>query len=299
MRKIKTIITCMLLVVVCTSMEAQIKKSTRRQTKAKTTQVQKKQETPKQDTDIVPKKEEPKHKSLSDPEVVRYLRGGFAKNGKLNLVTNTDYASLSSEQKKKILNKVAKEFADFDINVYPGGQQRELWMASDGGVKLLEQWNNDSLKLEDYLPLELQRQGETKIFYYVGGTFSGGDGYTNGMLNLRGGSYLFKNILDASLNLNLGYNHSGDEGEFAGDIGVDTRAYLPFHLGKLNLAPYAGTGVSWSFAPTSYFEWRLLAGGCWFVGPGSLDVGLQYGTETDFALTLGYTFRIPVKKKEK
>jgi hypothetical protein len=82
-------------------------------------------------------------------------------------------------------------------------------------------------------------------------------------------------------------------------VGVDSRAYLPFRIKDVNLAPYAGAGVSWSFAPESFFELRLLAGGCWFVGPGSFDIGLQYGTKSDFALTLGYTFRIPVKKKQK
>lgn len=299
MRKTESLIMCLLLLMMSVSMDAQTRKTTRKRTKAKTTQVQKTQEPVKVETVAAKKKEEPKHKSLSDPAVVRYLRSGFAKDGKLNLITNADYAKLSTEQKRDVLSKVAKEFAGYDMKVYPGDQQRELWISTPEGVTLLSQWNNDSLRIEDYLPLELQKSGETKVFYYVGGTFSGGDGYTNGSLNLRGGSYLYKNILDASVTLNLGYNHSGDEGEFAGDVGVDTRAYIPINLGKLNLAPYAGTGVSWAFAPTSYFEWRLLAGGCWFVGPGSLDIGLQYGTKSDFSLTLGYTFRIPVKKKQK
>ena len=87
--------------------------------------------------------------------------------------------------------------------------------------------------------------------------------------------------------------------QFAGDVGFDSRAYLPFRIKNVNLAPYAGAGVSYSFSPDSYFELRLLAGACWFVGPGSLDVGLQYGTKSDFSLTLGYTFRFPVKKKSK
>lgn len=67
----------------------------------------------------------------------------------------------------------------------------------------------------------------------------------------------------------------------------------------MNLAPYAGAGISWVFAPESFFELRVLAGGCWFVGPGSLDIGLQYGTESNLSLTLGYTFRMPVKSKRK
>lgn len=299
MRQTISLMVLVLLLALCTPVDAQTNKSTRRRTKAKTTQVVKKQQPQKTDTVTVPKKEEPKYKSLSDPEVVRYLRGGFTKEGKLHLVTNNEYNTLTSEQKRVVLSKVAKEFEGFDINVYSGGQQRELWMTGNNEVRLLEQWNNDSLRMENYLPLQLQQHGETKVFYYVGGSFSAGDGYKNGSLNLRGGSFLYKNLIDASITLNLGYNKAGDDGQFAGDVGLDTRAYLPFRIGRLNLSPYVGTGISWVFAPDSFFEWRFLAGACWFIGPGSLDIGAQYGTKTNFSLTLGYTFRIPIKKKQK
>jgi hypothetical protein len=232
--------------------------------------------------------------------VVRYLRGGFAKEKKLYLMTNSDYESLSTMQKQNVLDKVAQEFAGYDITIYGGGQKREFWLNSGNGLKMIEQWNNDSLKIEDYLPLELKRQGKTKVFYYVGGMLNGGNGTTSYSLNLRGGTYLYENLLDASVTLNLGGNKPEEgESQFTGDVGVDSRAYLPFRIKDVNLAPYAGAGVSWSFAPESFFELRLLAGGCWFVGPGSFDIGLQYGTKSDFALTLGYTFRIPVKKKQK
>lgn len=240
-----------------------------------------------------------KSKSLSDPTVVRYLRGGFAKDGKIHLITNSDYVTLSKEQKESVLNKVAQEFAGYDIEVYSGGQQRELWIAHENEVRFIDQWNNDSLRIEDYLPLELKRNGYTKVFYYVGGTYSGGDGYSNGSLNLRAGSYLYKNLVDASLTLNLGYSDTNGKGESTGDFGVDSRVYLPFRIKNVSLAPYVGAGISYSFMPDTYFEFRALAGGCWFVGPGSLDFGVQYGTKSDFSFTMGYTFRIPVKKKQK
>lgn len=244
-------------------------------------------------------KAQTKTKKLSDPSVVRYVIGGFAKEQKVNLTVNSDYATLNLQQKQSILNKIAQDFVGYDIVVYPGGQERELWLADGNGVLYIEKWNNDSLNMENYMPLELKRNGDTKVFYYVGGSFSGGDGYSNGSLDLRLGSYLYKNFVDASVSLNIGYNKSGGESSFAGDIGVDSRAYLPFRIKNVNLSPYAGAGVSYSFSPDTYFELRLLAGACWFVGPGSLDIGLQYGTKSDLALTFGYTFRIPVKKKTK
>lgn len=298
MKKDRIIALCLVLLTACVSIEAQTRKTNKR-SRTKTTHVQKKTEPEKKDTiALAQKKEEPKYKSLSDPMVVRYLRGGFAKEKKLHLTTNSDYAALLEEQKREVLGKVAQEFAGYDMTLYTGDQGRELWIADDNSVKCLGKWNNDSLRIEDYLPLELKRSGETKVFYYVGGMLNGGNGSISYSLNLRAGSYLYKNLLDASVTLNIGGNKSeGSESQFTGDVGVDSRAYLPFRIKNVNLAPYVGAGVSWSFAPESFFELRLLAGGCWFVGPGSLDIGLQYGTKSDFAVTLGYTFRIPSKKK--
>ena len=282
----------------CIFVEAQTQRNNRRN-RTRTTRVHKKAEPEKKDTIVLAsKKEEPKYKSLSDPMVVRYLRGGFTKAKKLHLMTNSDYSSLQEEHKREVLGKVAQEFTGYDITLYTGGQGRELWIADGNNVICLEKWDNDSLWIEDYLPLELKRSGETKVFYYVGGMLNGGDGSTSCSLNLRAGSYLYKNLLDASATLNIGGNKTeGSESQFTGDVGVDSRAYLPFRIKNVNLAPYAGAGISWLFAPKSFFELRLLGGGCWFVGPGSLDIGLQYGNKSDFAVTLGYTFRIPSKKK--
>lgn len=303
MTKIKLFTIAILLLFIQSSIDAQTRKNTRgtrRPTTKKNTKVENPKEEEKKDTIIVePKPEEPKYKSLNDPMVVRFLRGGFAKDNKLYLVTNADYDSLSVIKKSDILNKVALEFAEHDMTIYSGGQQRELWLNTGGGVRMIERWNNDSLQIERYLPLELKRQGRTKVFYYIGGQLNGSKGSTNYTLNLRAGSYLYKDLIDASATLNIGGNKSGDESQFAGDVGIDSRVYLPFRIKKVNLAPYAGVGISWSFAPSSYFEARFLAGGCWFVGPGSFDIGLQYGIKSDFAFTLGYTFRIPAKKKKK
>lgn len=297
MKKNRIIVLCVMLLTTCVFIEAQTQRNNRRN-RTRTTRVQKKTETEKKDTVVLtPKKEEPKYKSLSDPMVLRYLHSGFAKEKKLYLMTNSDYAVLPEVQKQEVLGKVAQDFFGYDMMLYTGSQQRELWIANGNGVKCIEKWNNDSLCIENYLPLELKRKGKTKVFYYVGGMLNGGNGSTSYSLNLRSGTYLYENLLDASVTLNLGGNKPEEgESQFTGDVGIDSRAYLPFRIKDVNLAPYAGAGVSWSFAPESYFELRLLAGGCWFVGPGSFDIGLQYGTKSDFSLTLGYTFRIPVKK---
>lgn len=297
MKKNRIIIMCILLLSICISVEAQ---RSNRRTLTKTTHVQKQTDPEKEDTVVTePKRETPKYRSLSDPMVVKYLSGGFAKENKLHLITNAEFAALSDSQKREVLGKVAHEFAGYDMLLYTGGQQRELWMADGNSLKCIEKWNNDSLQIERYLPLELKRQGETKVFYYVGGMLNGSEDNTSYSLNLRVGSYLYKNLIDASVTLNLGGNKTKEESQFTGDVGADTRVYLPFRIKEVNLAPYAGIGLSWIFKPERYFELRFLGGGCWFVGPGSLDIGLQYGTKTKMSVSLGYTFRIPIKKKKK
>lgn len=300
MTKIKLFAIAVLISFVQFHVDAQTKKTTIKRPRAKTTKVDKSKKEEKKDAVVaVPKPEEAKYKSLNDPMVVRYLRGGVAKDKKLYLITNADYDSLTVTQKQDVLNKVAMEFSDYNMTIYSGDQQRELWLNTGGEVRMIERWNNDSLQIERYLPLELKRQGRTKVFYYIGGQLNGSKGNTNYSLNLRAGSYLYKDLIDASVTLNIGGNKTEDQHQFAGDLGIDSRVYLPFRIKKVNLAPYAGAGISWSFAPDSYFELRLLAGGCWFIGPGSFDIGLQYGIKSDFALTLGYTFRIPYQKKQK
>lgn len=296
MKENKIIALCLLLLMICLSVEVQAQKNSKR---PRTTQIQKTQkELAKTDTVLATSpKVEPKSKSFSDPVVVRYLRGGFSKEKKLHLVTNPDYAALSESNKQEVLKKVAQEFSGYDMILYTGNQERELWVADGHTVKCIEQWNNDSLHMENYMPLELKRSGETKVFYYIGGMLNGGDDYTSYSLNLRAGSYLYKNLLDASVTLNLGNSKSNGVKQAMFDVGVDSRAYLPFRIKSVNLAPYVGAGISWTLEPENYFELRLLAGGCWFIGPGSLDIGFQYGTKSDCSVTLGYTFRIPSKKK--
>lgn len=237
----------------------------------------------------------PRHKSLDDSTVVKYMRGGYVRDGKLHLMAKKEYSTLDLSRKKSLLNKISRDFPKMDITVYAEGQKREVWIASDAGVILMEEWNNDNLQLENYLPLELKRNGSSKVFYYVGGSFNKQEGYSSGNLNLRGGTYLYQNTADISATLSLGYLKTDDTTQSTSNIGVDVRYYLPYKPKKLNLTPYVGAGIARTFKPEKYFELRMLAGICWFIGPGSLDVGLQYGIKSGFSTTIGYTFRPKVK----
>lgn len=239
----------------------------------------------------------PRYKSLEDSTVVKYLRGGYVRDGKLHLMAKEEYSRLDLSRKKSLLNKISRDFPKMDITVYTDGQKREVWIASDAGIILMEEWNNDNPQLENYLPLELKRSGSSKVFYYVGGSFNKAESYSNGSLNLRGGTYLYQNTVDISATLSLGYTKTEDTTQSTSNIGIDVRYYLPYKPKNINLTPYAGAGIAWTFKPEQYLELRMLAGVCWFIGPGSLDAGLQYGIKSGVSATIGYTFRPNSKKK--
>lgn len=228
--------------------------------------------------------------NYSDPLVVKYLKGGVIKNGQLNLFSNSSYINLQTGEKQRILQTFVPKFKGCNFVIH-SGKYKEIWMFRDSTLQYIDCWNLDSLKIEDYQPLVLQRSGGNKLYYYLGGQFNGGKDNTVATLNLRGGSFLYKNYLDASIILNLGYMSASGEGDFSGDVGIMSRGYLPLRIKKINLAPYLGAGINYSFAPSSYFEMVFYAGTSWFVGPGSLDIGVQYGIKSKFALNFGYTFR--------
>lgn len=289
MKKIKAILVLLLSLLVCFSVNAQTGKKTSKKKEAKTRTESNK---PSNNTNLQ-QSTIPKYKQFSDPEMVKYISGGFTKGQKLFLVTSKEYDSLNNEQKKLVLGKMAQEFPEYDISVYKENQQMELWIADNHHLRLIDQWDNDSLHIENYLPLELNRTGKTKVFYYVGGSFNGSNGQHSGALDIRGGTYLYENRWDASASLGLGYSKASENTQYTGSISLDSRVYFP--INKINLSPYAGAGISWSFSPSSYFELKLLTGTCWFIGNGSLDLGLQYGIKSGFSLTIGYTFRPNLK----
>lgn len=228
---------------------------------------------------------------ITDSLAKKCLRGGAVYSGKLHLAATPAYIQLSEQVKKDMLAPISKALNGLDIIVYLSRTERELWSAGKWELHLVEAWNNDSLMIETYRPLELKRNGESRWFYTIGGTFSGTKNHNSGAINLRGGSYLFQNKADISLASNLGYFNDIDTSQWTADIGLDLRYYLPWRITKVRIIPYAGGGIAWALAPSSYFEMRIIGGACWFFGSFGIDLGLQYGIKSHFAATLGLTFR--------
>lgn len=233
----------------------------------------------------------PNYKTITDSLAMKYCLDGVFENGILTLSTTADYDSLNAGTKKETLKVFAREFSNCQIIVKTQNNGREMWLSQDGEMECVDKWDASNMNISAYLPVSGNLNPSGGWFYSISGTYSGSEMLSRGALNFRCGTFLYKTKWDVAVTSNIGYSKSWGETLKLLDIGIDSRAYLPFRIKKINMAPYAGTGVSWIIKPDSHFEWRLLAGGCLFVGPGSLDIGLQYGTQTGFTFTIGYTFR--------
>ncbi|MBQ7042759.1 MAG: hypothetical protein IJN66_08665 [Muribaculaceae bacterium] len=227
---------------------------------------------------------------LCDTTISKNINGAVVMSEHLNLYVKDDYIKFENSYKKKVLIPFVNEFRNYDIVVY-SGRYRELWrILEDDTLECMDAWNVDSLDIQKYMPVRIERNGTRRLFVYGGAQFNGGDGSSTYMLNVRLGTFLYKNYLDVAINANIGAVSSSGSNEGSGDIGISGRAYLPLIIKNYQISPYLGAGANYSFMPTSYSELMLYGGITWAIGPGALDVGIQYGTKSNFGLTFGYTF---------
>lgn len=230
--------------------------------------------------------------SFDDPLIVANVTSGYSIDNKLYLAVNEHYMTLNDFERGEVIEKFLNDYSCYDVIVsMPTGEQ-EWWVTTANAPIKTDVWNATSLDLKNYAPLELQTSGATRVFYSIGAMLNYMDGSFTSTLTMQAGTYLYKNLLDASVGVNAGYNKPKEgKGAFSGDLSLSAKAYLPLHLSNVHLSPYAGAGIAWNFAPSSFFEPRVLAGLCWFIGPGSLDIGGQWGSKSGFSVTFGYTFR--------
>lgn len=275
----------------------------RKRTKTRTTKTQLRRTTPEKKSEPTPQQpaqasivpnvpSKPGEPTFSDPLIAANIDAGHVIGKKLYLTATGHYLQLDPPSRERLINIFAKEYPGMDVIVtVPSGEQ-ECWQTTSGKPICVDTWDNTKLDLTKYQSLQLQTQGESRVFYSIGGLLNYSSGQLNSTLTLQGGTFLYKNLIDLALSLNLGYNKPKDaKGQFVGDVGLSTRIYIPLRMKSVHLAPYVGGGVGWTFAPASSVEPRALAGLCWYVGPGSLDIGGQWGLNSKFSFTFGYTFR--------
>ena len=118
------------------------------------------------------------------------------------------------------------------------------------------------------------------------------EGIFNLLASFRAGTFLYRDIIDFSVLANMGISSNDTSTNFNGDLGLMGRVYYPIRsLKAFPMAPYAGIGTTMTYSPSFNLELVFYAGVSMYVGPGSIDVGVQYGLSSKFAATFGYTFR--------
>jgi outer membrane protein W len=102
---------------------------------------------------------------------------------------------------------------------------------------------------------------------------------------------------DLALSLAL----SEDDIEVNIPIGLSSKYYFPTTIKGERISPYLGGSIGYTYvsaydsmSDTETSGWQadnsILAGVSWALGPGSLDVGVEYSKVSNFAVTVGYTF---------
>lgn len=228
---------------------------------------------------------------MTNPKASSYFSKAYVTEGTLYLYSAEKFDALTSKEKGELLNSLFKNRPQTKLSITSTKEGGEIWMKENSSYILIDSWSNYNLALDEYQPIEVKRHGRNRWYNYYGGSVSGQGGTHSLMLSYRRGTFLYGDFLDVAASLSGGAYTDGKDIDGSLAVGVSSRAYLPFRIEGVRLAPYAGIGCSVPIAPKFSFELQLLAGACWFVGPGSLDFGLQYGTKSKAVFTIGYTFR--------
>jgi hypothetical protein len=176
------------------------------------------------------------------------------------------------------------------------GHKREIWgKDATQTVKLLDSLDlNNSHNLEDVVA-ESQRLVKHPWFVYFGGQTMFSTETFMLSLNSRIGFFLLLNRWDMALStaMNYSYIDDGDNNTFYIPIGLTSKYYFPMTVKKQRISPYVGGGIEYVLDGNEgeeQFNFPVLAGVSWALGPGSFDLGIQYGKVSKFGINIGYTF---------
>ncbi len=234
----------------------------------------------------------------SDSTIVNYIAGGRVEDGKLYLIADNAYDKLTQKEKSILIHSLTDSLTTDNI-VVNTETEIELWTRSDtSAFQLTFTWDADNSNIEKYKPLSIQKSGLDRMFWYAGGNIHGTKGNFNGSINLRIGTYLYKNYVDCSITSDLGLMSASGSTSFSGNIGIMGRGSFPIPIPKVPIAPYGGIGINLNLSPQVYFEIVTYTGISLYIGPGSIDIGFQYGLKSKFSATFGYTFRPQFSKRK-
>jgi opacity protein-like surface antigen len=186
--------------------------------------------------------------------------------------------------------------------------KRDIWGRNAANTLVLldsiDLNNNNSSELRTAAS-ESQKLVKHPWFIYFGGQGMFNSDYVNVAFNVRAGFFLLLNKWDLALSHGLNVSDTGEGGALTINvpIGLSSKYYFPTTIKSQRISPYLGAGIAYAYVRTDNYisehynteeEWQpdysALAGLSWALGPGSLDLGLQYGKLSKFGVSIGYTF---------
>ncbi|MDR1726044.1 MAG: hypothetical protein LBR28_06615 [Bacteroidales bacterium] len=215
------------------------------------------------------------------------------KNEILVCTAKNNYDSMLQNDKETLMGDVLK-ISGYSVSIVVCNQKQEIWTRDINKGILIDIWNLNSLQTTDEKTenkvMSSSVNSSSKLsqkpwFIYLGANGLFGGETSNLYCSTRAGLFLYKNKWDIAASLTLGKNGEA----FMFDIGVNSRVYFPLTLKNMKLAPYLGIGLTYNvIGEVSYWDLPIYAGTSWYVGPGSVDLGIQ--AWKNFAITIGYTF---------
>ena len=213
------------------------------------------------------------------------------------------------EKKTSIMQTILSEWNE-NLVIVRYQYKQEVWKKDNANtVNLLDRWdlNTPSLQTEQRT---LQTTNVHPWFFYLGfsETFDYDLNNFNLNLNSRIGFFLLNNRWDLAVFCTGGMDADSIRTSLLLHTGIMSKVYFP--IKKLKISPYIGAGISHITTciyndsgdyGDKYFvnisnSWDIpvYTGISWFVGPGSFDVGFQFGK--NFTTMIGYTFSPRFKK---
>ncbi len=227
----------------------------------------------------------------------------LTENGQLSLSALDNYTGLPADEKRVIMVKIITAWQDSLVLVHYGSK-RELWGRSfeTGDVLLLDEFDLNAPPLVIATTIDARPH---PWFFYVGGQLGGDSQHDINLgLNLRLGFFLLKNRWDLATTLsggltgylNFSYT-SGSPSTATGWTNVGLMSRVHFPIKKLGLSPNVGGEISIGvFGNTpATVNAAVVLGLSWYVGFGSLDIGIHIGNIVSGSA--GYTMSPQIRRK--
>lgn len=227
-----------------------------------------------------------------------FAASGLTQGDQLKLDGLESYTRMSGNDRKAVMDNLTESWQE-SLVIVQCGSVKELWGYDSNSREavLIDSWDTDPKPVTVGTPEPLSNTELHPWFFYIGSAQRiDSEKNINGALSARAGVFLLMDKWDiaATFSEQISGNFESEDVSLQTSIGVMTKVYYP--ITKYNFSPFAGAEAAVSFMKGSKasFSPSFLVGMSWFVGSGSLDVGIRAGSST--SLMVGFTI-IPKYRK--